>query len=98
MDPKTITQYRSELTFDDHSTITITGADMDAVQDKIRKLLPGKLRFQNIETQAGNSMQVFHESHFKANEPVGWIASYDVPNSLSVRAVTEARLGQQRAA
>lgn len=101
MNPKTITQYRSELTFNDNTTCSITGSDLTAVQDKIRKLLPGpKLKFEPSigQENAGGSVLVFHDSHFNAQQPIGWIAAYEVPVNMSVKSVTETRLGQERAA
>lgn len=103
MNPTTITQYRAELTFNDNSTCTLTGTDLDTVQSKIQKLLPGpKLRYETSnakdESGASNSLWIFHESHFKAEEPLGFIAAYAVPTNMSVQNVTEARLGQHRAA
>lgn len=94
------TNYRAELTFDDESTCTVTASSLDTVKHKIQKLLPGpKLRFELYAGQnEQGGMKIFHDSHFDAKQPIGWIASYDIPLNLSVQSVTQARLGQQRAA
>lgn len=98
---ETTRNYRAELTFDDEVTCSITGSTLQSVQGRIAQLLPGpKLRFgpaNGEDADLGGTLAIYHESHF-GNQPIGWIALYDVPTNMSVKSVTRARLGASKAA
>jgi hypothetical protein len=99
MDNKTkfVKQYRAELTVSPETTCTITSATEDQLINAVSNVLGGKP--PRIESSsADRTSLIYHESHLNGAQPVGWIAELDVPQTMSVKHVTETRFAAQRAA
>ncbi len=104
--PNLNTEYRAKITLNNNVVCTITGSDQRAVQDAVQNLFVtqnhlsptqrGKpMRFEQTEN---NSTIIFHDAHMDGNQPLGWIAEYDVPKEMSVVALSEYRFKIHRAA
>jgi hypothetical protein len=102
MDTKTkfVTQYRAELTLDSETTCTINSTNQQAIQANIRNVL--KVESLRIEpTDNGRTSLIYGgDEGWRApgiSCPVGWMAELEVPQSMSVRHVTETRFAAQKA-
>jgi hypothetical protein len=100
MDNKTkfVKQYRAELTIDPETTCTINSSTEDKLIQAVGNLLGGKPPRIEESPSAQNTTLIYHESHMNGNQPVGWIAELEVPQTMSVKNVTETRFAAQRAA
>lgn len=104
---KNAQEYRSRIYLNNQTVCSITGTDQKTVQETVQSLflnqanlsiaMKGKpLRFETTDDQ--QSVFIYHESFLNGQQPVGWIAGYQVPEALSVRHLAEQRLNAQKAA
>lgn len=107
MNTKSTKEYRAKLVLTNNTICSITGSDQSSVQSTVQDLFLGQktlslnqkgrpLRFE--ESQQSPTQFIYHESFQNGQQPVGWIAEYEVPEALSLRSITEHRLNLQRAA
>jgi hypothetical protein len=80
---KTVSEYRARFTDpNSQNTHTITSNDLDSLQGDIRHALGNTVNFE----PAGNSQIIMDQD---AGQVLGWISSYEVPQSMSVKNVTQ---------
>ncbi len=84
-------QYRCELTLTQpRCVVSITGNHPADVQNTITQLLKGKTRFDAGSNP--NTVLVFNDQHYDGEQPIGWIAQYEVPTALGVGVMAEHRI------
>lgn len=104
--PKLDTEYRAKLALNNNVICSVTGSDRKAIHETVQNLITqqsnltptqkgGPVRFEDTEN---NSSLIFHNSYLDGNQPLGWIAEYDVPGVMSVQAITEQRFRAQKVA
>lgn len=97
MDRKFVKQYRAEITLSPETTCTLTSANEDDLLIQVGNVLGNEE--PRIESQNNSpSRLIFHKSHLNGTQPVGWIASFDVPQPMSVKNVVTQRFAAQKAA
>lgn len=99
MDGKTkfVKQYRAELTIDPETTCTINSSQEDKLINAVSNVL-GRKPPRIESSSAEHTTLIYHDSHLNGQQPVGWIAELQVPQTMSVKHVTETRFAAQRAA
>ena len=84
---KTISEFRTRFTDPaTGNTHTVTSNDLDSLQGDIKVVL-GNVQFDKSET--GNTL-IVHAKDSTDQQALGWISSYEVPQNMSVKHVTQA--------
>jgi hypothetical protein len=93
---KIVKQYRAhlELTTPKPTICEFVGEDLETLKSRTQVLLThvlsGNADFRPAQT--ASLTLVFHPNFNEGKTPLGWIAPYDVPESMSVGAAIEQRL------
>lgn len=103
---RTTKEYRAKVFLTNNTVVTITGSNQQHTQETIQSLIMGqpnlsqamKGRPLKFEQSQEGTLFVYHDSYLNGEQPIGWVTEFEVPEILSVKAITEHRLQQQKAA
>lgn len=86
-----VNEYRAHLTIPQNNVLcSLKGTSLDDVQGTIRQLLgTAKTTFTEHDD---NTVFIYSRDHNEGRAAIGWITQQAVPESLSVRTLTEQRM------
>lgn len=97
-----VSEFRVRLTHPTKAqTYTITGADLESVQNDVRLLIAnatGKSPRFLQDTETDGAVNVYHEAFKGGEEPLATINETKVPAHMSVRWISDQRKQMQKAA
>jgi hypothetical protein len=88
MDTRTVKQYSARLELPNHTIIDFMAEDQGVIKEIAQRCLNGGAKF---EPQGTGGLLVYHPSFANGNQPLGWIAQYEVPEHMSTKALAESR-------
>jgi hypothetical protein len=85
MDPENETskQYRLWLRLPGNAIGEVTGDDPAVVKDIAQRMANGGARFVPQTVSPTGSTLIFHPAYEGGKKPIGWIAAFDIPTSMT---------------
>jgi hypothetical protein len=87
--PKLVKQFLARLESDRLNIPLMEAEDLGRLKENISALLGGSARFDPSPT--GTTTLIYHPSWGSGQTPIGWIASIELPEHMSIRVVAEKR-------
>jgi hypothetical protein len=86
--PKFVLQYQGELTIRNAGKVTyvpLISNDLEEAKEIIGRVL-GTPKPEFTTDPSTNCTLVFHPSHQRGSNPIGWISELEIPETMSVKA------------
>lgn len=97
-DTNVIKNYRAHVQLGPNRIWEGEGDDLNTLKEDVNRMLNGGVTYNPAQASAGGQglLLIYHPSFEHGKTQLGWISSFEVPETMSARATIEHRL--QRAA